>query len=137
MGCQNCTGKNNDIIIINLNGRATEPISEIDLIEKIIEKRRILLNLERISTLEREPSKDKVKNEFMENTNNEEKLCQYLNELLNSNQKEFELNVFLYFDILSPKNKNKYTNENFKSNIDKFREMIEQLKDNNFPKENY
>ena len=45
--------------------------------------------------------------------------------------------MFLYFDILSPENKNKYTNENFKSNIDKFREMIEQLKHNYFPKENY
>ena len=107
------------------------------MIDKIIEKRHILLNLEPISTLGREPSNDKIRNEFMEDTNNEEKLCHYLNELLNSNQKEYELILFLYFDILSPENKNKYTNENFKSNIDKFREMIEQLKNNNFQKENY
>ena len=107
------------------------------MIDKIIEKRHILLKLEPISTLERKPSKNKIRNEFMEDTNNEEKLCHYLNELLNSNQKEYELILFLYFDILSPENKNKYTNENFKSNIDKFREMIEQLKNNNFLKENY
>ena len=73
----------------------------------------------------------------MEDTNNEEKFCQYLNELHNSNQKEYELNLFLYFDILSPENKKKYSNENFKSNIDKFEELIVQIKNNNFPKENY
>jgi len=137
MGCKNCIGKNNDIVISNSNERNPKSISELDLIDKIIEKRNILLNLEPISTLEREPCKDKFRNEFMKDTNNEEKLCQYLNELRNSNQKEYELNLFLYFDILSPENKKKYSNENFKSNIDKFEDMIVQIKNNNFPKENY
>ena len=137
MGCQNCIGRNNDIVISNLTERNVETISELELIDKIIEKRHILLNLEPISTLERLPSKDKVRNEFLENINNEEKLCLHLNELRNSNKKEYELNLFLYFDLLSPENKKKFTNENFKSNIDKFKEMIEQLKHSNFPKENY
>ena len=88
MGFQNCIWKNNDIVISNSNERNVEPISELDLIDKIIEKRHILLNLQPISTIEREPSKDKVINEFMEDTNNEEKLCQYLNDLHNSNQKD-------------------------------------------------
>ena len=137
MGCKNYIGKNNDIVISNSNERNPESISELELIDKIIEKRNTLLNLEPISTLEREPCKDKFRNEFMEDTNNEEKFCQYLNELRNSNQKEYELNLFLYFDILSPENKKKYSNEYFKSNIDKFEELIVQIKNNNFPKENY
>ena len=80
MGCKNCIAKNNDIVINNTIEGIVEPISELELIDKIIEKSYNLLKLEPISTLEREPSKDKIKNEFIEDTNNEEKLCEYLNE---------------------------------------------------------
>ena len=54
-----------------------------------------------------------------------------------SNKEEYELILFLYFDVLSPENKKKYTNENFKSNIDIYKEIIEKIKNDEFPKEHY
>lgn len=137
MGCHNCISKTNDFVIMNTIEDISEPISELKLIDKIIEKRHTLLKLKPISSLEKEPSKDKTRNDFIEDTNNEEKLCQYLDELKNSNIEEYELILFLYFDVLSPENKKIYTNENFQSNIDKFREMIEILKNKEFQNENY
>ena len=112
MGCRNCISKNNEIIIKSTIEGIDVPLSELSLIDKIIEKRHTLLKLEPISSLEREPCKDTIRNEFIEDTNNELKLYQYLNELKNSNKEEYELNLFLYYGALSPENKKKYTNEN-------------------------
>ena len=128
MGCHNCFAKNYDFVIMNTIEGISDPISELSLIDKIIEKRHTLLKLKPISSLERKPSKDETRNEFIKDTNNEEKLCQYLKELKNSNIDEYQSILFLYFDALSPENKKIYTNENFQSNIDKFGGMIEKMK---------
>ena len=118
------------------NEESSEQISELNLISKIIQERNATLKLDPISTLEIN-KKDEIKDEFYEDTNNEEILCKYLDELINSNKKEYQLVLFLYFDVLSIVNKKKYTNLNISSNIDIFRTMIISIKEKTFKKEPY
>ena len=84
MGCQNYTQKNNDIIIksSSLEG-FNDSNSELDMIDKNIEKRHSLFKLKPKLTLEKESNGDKYKIEFIRDTNNELNLCKYLDELKN------------------------------------------------------
>ena len=121
MGCKSCIPNKTEIKIVSINKKPTE----IDLIDKIIEKRNQAVNIQTIMTLDIELSEDIIKNAFFEDINNEKKLCKYLDKLQKtSNNKEYEFILFLYFNSLSPENKKKYTNLTFPSKIDEYINLI-------------
>ena len=107
------------------------------MIDKIIEKRNQTLINQTNLTLDINLSEDIFKNEFFEDINNEKKLCHYLDIQKTSNNKEYESILFLYFNILSPENKEKYSNITFPSNIDRYINLIESIKNGNFNQDNY
>jgi len=100
MGCKICIPHKNDIEIRYIEKKSEEIKSELDLINKIIEKRNQLLKIKTIS----ESTEDAIYNEFLEDVNNEKKLCQYLDKLKKNRDKskelneKFQLTLFLYFD---------------------------------------
>ena len=115
MGCRTCIPNKNEIKIVTSNKKPTEIKTELDLIDKIIEKRNQTLINQTNLTLDINLSEDIFKNEFFEDINNEKKLCHYLDIQKTSNNKEYESILFLYFNILSPENKEKYSNITFPS----------------------
>ncbi len=91
MGCKSCLPNKTQIKIVTINKKPTEINTELDLIDKIIEKRNQTVNIRTIMTLNIEYSKDIIKNAFFEDINNENKLCNYLDKLQKtSNNKEYE-----------------------------------------------
>ena len=137
MGCKSCIPNKTEIQIVTVNKKSTEISTELDLIDKIIEKRNQTVNIQTILTLDIKHSEDKIKNSFFEDTNNEKKLCNYLDKLQQTSKKEFESILFLYFNSLSPENKQKYTNISFPSNIDEFLKLIKSIKEGKFNQINY
>ena len=137
MGCRTCIPNKNEIKIVTSNKKPTEIKTELDLIDKIIEKRNQTLINQTNLTLDINLSEDIFKNEFFEDINNEKKLCHYLDIQKTSNNKEYESILFLYFNILSPENKEKYSNITFPSNIDQYINLSESIKNGNFNQDNY
>ena len=71
---------------------------------------------------------DDLELKFFENTNDEQSLVNYLDELLKNNKSEFDYNLLLYFNVLSTKNKVKFTGVNkFVSSLEKFQLLIDDI----------
>ena len=125
-------------------------MSEKELINKLIQKRKQMFNRKtnekskiirkvknnnnlESSKLYLKPEKNEEKNldnlklNFEEDINNENNLIAYLDELKKYNLEEYELILLLYFNVLSPKNKKKYTGINTKSSLDKYELLLDNL----------
>ena len=125
-------------------------MSEKELINKLIQKRKQMFNRktnEKSKTIRKvknnnnlessklylKPEKNEEKNldnlklNFEEDINNENNLIAYLDELKKYNLEEYELILLLYFNVLSPKNKKKYTGINTKSSLDKYELLLDNL----------
>ncbi len=143
MGCKICIPHKNDIEIKCIEKKSDEINSELDLINKIIEKRNQLLNIKAISALVAERTEDTIYNDFIEDVNNEIKLCNYLDKLkknqdtINKSNKKYQYILFLYFDVLSTENKKKYTKLDFNPSIEEFIKLIQSVKNNTFKKEDF
>lgn len=137
MGCKTCIPNKTEIKIVTVNKKSTEINTELDLIDKIIEKRNQTVNIQTVLTLDAKQSENKIKNSFFEDINNEKKLCSYLDKLQKTSKDEFERILFLYFNSLSPGNKKKYTTLIFHSNIDVFLELIKSINERKFNQLNY
>ena len=137
MGCKTCIPNKTEIKIVTVNKKSTEINTELDLIDKIIEKRNQTINIQTVLTLDAKQSEDEIKNSFFEDINNEKKLCSYLDKLQKTSKDEFERILFLYFNSLSPENKKKYTTLIFHSNIDVFLELIKSINERKFNQFNY
>ena len=105
---------------------------------KIIEKSKIIRKVKNNENLEssklflkqdinEEKNLDKLKLNFEEDINNESNLIAYLDELKKYNREEYELILLLYLNVLSPKNKKKYTGINTKSSLDKYELLLDNL----------
>ena len=105
---------------------------------KIIEKSKIIRKVKNNENLEssklflkqdinEEKNLDKLKLNFEEDINNENNLIAYLEELKKYNREEYELILLLYLNVLSPKNKKKYTGINTKSSLDKYELLLDNL----------
>lgn len=82
--------------------------------------------------IEKEPLR--YKTDFLRDTNNENNLMKYLNELKKFNTIEYEKILLLYFNVLSCQNKTNLTgNHKFISYIDKFELLIDDLYNNKDP----
>ena len=82
--------------------------------------------------IEKEPLR--YKTDFLNDTNNENNLMKYLNELKKFNIIEYEKILLLYFNVLSCENKTNLTgNHKFISYIDKFELLIDDLYNNKDP----
>ena len=143
MGCKICIPHKNDIEIKCIEKKSDEIKSELDLINKIIEKRNQLLNIRAISALVAEKKEDTIYDDFLEDVNNEIKLCNYLDKLkknqdtINKSNKKYQYILFLYFDVLSTENKKKYTKLDFNPSIEEFIKLIQSVKNNTFKKEDF
>ena len=108
------------------------------IIKKTIEKSKIILKVKNNENLEssklflkqdinEEKNLDSLKLNFEEDINNESNLIAYLDELKKYNREEYELILLLYFNVLSPKNKKKYTGIDVKSSLDKYELLLDNL----------
>ena len=70
---------------------------------------------------------DNLKTRFEEDISNEKNLISYLDELFKYNKAKYELILLLYFNVLSPKNKCKYTGLKFLASLDKFVLLVDGL----------
>ena len=125
-------------------------ISEKELINKLIQKRKQMINSKIIEKskiirkvknnenlessklflkqdINEEKNLDKLKLNFEEDINNESNLIAYLDELKKYNREEYVLILLLYLNVLSPKNKKKYTGINTKSSLDKYELLLDNL----------
>ena len=129
MGCKSCIPNKAEIKIVNANKKASEINTELDLIDRIIEKRNETVNIQTVLTLDIECSEDIIKKEFFEDINNEKKLCNYLDKLQKtSNNKEYSLFYFYTLIHYRLKIRKKYTNLTFPSNIDEYINLIKNIK---------
>ena len=113
-------------------------ISEEKIIEVLIEKRRNLLyeknKLELGGIIFFEKKLKKLQEIFYRDINNEENLVNYLDAIYNRGEKEkFEYELILYYDVLSAKNRARYSgSKNFKDSLDIFSKIIDLLYDLKF-----
>ena len=111
-------------------------LNELDLIDMLVERRKKYIKFDSISDFLIKNTKINSEVEFYEDVNSNEKLCKYLDSLnINSQIKQYELILFLYFDVLSIENKLKYTQLKFESNIERYMNLINDIVDDKF-KEN-
>ena len=115
-----------------------EMISQEKLVEILIDKRKrtnILKGNQKIVLNHYEDKEiDKLSKEFYEDINDESKLILYLKKLREKGYKEeFEYELLLYFDSLSPINRTEFTGiKGFDSSLDIFKSVISNLIDSNF-----
>ena len=79
-----------------------------------------------------------LQNEFYKDINDESKLIKYLEKLnCNKYKEKFDYELLLYFDVLSPINRTKFTGiKGFESSFDIFKLVIDELNGTNFKKIN-
>ena len=135
MGCNNCIS--NIVFKSEIKVKNAYELSEMDLIDLIVEKRKKILKINSIQNFSIDNKNKNIETDFLENIYDENKLCKYLDFLKKNDLKKYELNLLLYFDVLSSENKFKYTNLHFESNIDKFERLIKDILKDNFKKIDY
>ena len=115
-----------------------EMISQEKLVEILIDKKKrtnILKENQKIAPNHYADKEiDKLSKEFYEDINDESKLILYLKKLREKGYKEeFEYELLLYFDSLSPINRTEFTGiKGFDSSLDIFKSVISNLIDSNF-----
>jgi len=125
-------------------------LRENDLIEKLIKNRNEVIKKNKKTKVEQkiqnpgdlETSKliinienelETLKTNFLKDTNNEENLILYLDSLYSKNKTEYDLNLLLYFNVISCEKKKKFVGniKGFKSSLDKFEILIDGLYNGN------
>ena len=111
-------------------------------IEKLIEKNKnsVILRNQQIkdSFVYKDNEIKQLQNEFYKDINDESKLIKYLEKLnCNKYKEKFDYELLLYFDVLSPINRTKFTGiTGFESSFDIFKLVIDELNGVNFNKIN-
>ena len=121
-------------------------LKEKDLIEKLIQKRNEVIKKNKQTKFKKETQNpdnletsklflnienelETLKTNFYKDTNNEDNLILYLKSLYSKNKSEYELCLFLYFNIISCEKKKKFIGNinSLKSSLDKFEALIDGL----------